>query len=168
MKWAHLLYINRHLGFIFTHNMSQPCTTQAGRVLLHRSGSFVLLLSTALPHRPYLLTTHRNIYIQPVYGTGCKKQRAKKGQMKSFSVQKLSKYKMGKMDFYPQMYFSPPCRWQGLYQGMGVLKERDEVQSSRFFPCLPELQRDQRKRDMNWLFWLMLVIRQGPGGSCMS
>lgn len=92
----------------------------------------------------------------------------KRGRWSNFLCINLARYKMGKMDFYAQMYFSPPGRWQLLYQGMGVLKERDEVQSSRLFPCFPELQRDQRKLDMNWLFWLMLVIGQGPGGSCMS
>lgn len=125
-------------------------------------------LCAVIEHSPYLLTIPRNLYVQLFMTLTVKKRGQKKGQMKLFSAQKLSRYRVGKMGFYPWMYFSPPCRWQYLYQGMGVLREGDEVQSSRIFPGFLELQRDQRKLDMNCLFWLTLVIRQGPGGSCMS
>lgn len=75
--------------------------------------------------------------------------------MKSFSMQKLlRRHKTGRKWFFPQMCFSPLCRWEILHQGMeeGVLKKRGgEVHSSRLFHCFPELQRDQGKWDINWL-----------------
>lgn len=73
MGWAHLVYINRHLGFISTHKMSQPCTTQAGRVLLHRSGSFVLLLSTVLTCSQFL-----GIFMYSLFMTLTVKKRGQK------------------------------------------------------------------------------------------
>lgn len=146
---------------VHLHTQNVPALHHTGREFYCTE---VLLLSTALTCSQF-----QGMFMYSLFmALTVKKRGQKKGQMKLFSAQKLSRYRVGKMGFYPWMYFSPPCRWQHLYQGMGVLREGDEVQSSRIFPGFLELQRDQRKLDMNCLFWLTLVIRQGPGGSCMS